>query len=81
MHIDATRADGTKFYPYYREDTSSGKDALKFDNLKTKNTFVKIHGWGRIIFQSFSDIETQGSNLILDIVFRALKIFIENALT
>ncbi len=78
MHVDATGADGTKFCPYYLEDTSSGGDALKFDNLKTKNTFVKIHGWGRIIFQSYSDIETQGSNLILDVIFRALKIYTES---
>ncbi len=78
MHVDATGADGTKFCPYYLEDTSSGGDALKFDNLKTKITFVKIHGWGRIIFQSYSDFETQGSNLILEIIFRALRIFAES---
>jgi hypothetical protein len=77
MHVDASGADGTKYCPYYREDSSGGGDSLKFTNLKTKNTFVKFHGWGRIIFQSYPEIEAQGSNLILDIIFRALKIYME----
>ena len=74
MHIDATGAAGMKFQPYYPEDIIDGEKQA-FHGLPTKNTFVKIHGWGRIIFQSYSVLEKQGSNLVVEIVERALKIF------
>ena len=36
-----------------------------------------MHGWGTLIFQSYPDYETQGANLIIEIVFRTLKIVME----
>ena len=76
MHVDASGADGTVFQPYYPNDIASG-EAGKHFNLKTKNTFVKIHGFGRIIFQSYPAFEPQGSNLVLEIIFRSLHVILE----
>jgi hypothetical protein len=49
MFVDASGADGTTRLLYYPADFASGETAKHF-NLKTKNTFVKIPGWGRISF-------------------------------
>ncbi len=42
--------------------------------FKTKNTFVTVHGWGTIVFQTYPDYEEQGSNLVVEIVFRTINI-------
>jgi hypothetical protein len=76
MHVDASGADGTVFQPYYPNDIARG-EAGKHYNLKTKNTFVKIHGFGRIIFQSYPAYEPQGSNLVLEVIFRSLHVILE----
>lgn len=77
MQIDGSGASGTKFSPYYPEAIIDG-DALAFKNLKTSNTFAKVHGWGRIIFQSYPLLESQGTNLVLEIVFRVIRIVMED---
>jgi hypothetical protein len=75
MIIDASGVIGTKFSPFYPESITSEPNA--FTNLATKNTFVKIEGWGRIIFQSYPNLEAQGANLTIEVALRAIKIFME----
>ena len=77
MQIDGSGASGTKFCPYYPEQVTDGEKAAH-NCLKTSNTFVKVHGWGRIIFQSYSMMEAQGTSVVLDIVFRTIRIVAES---
>ena len=70
MTEDASGADGTCILPYYPSDYLCSGENGKHFNLKTKNTFAKINGWGRIIFSTYSVVETYNSNTILEIIFR-----------
>ena len=55
--------------PYYPQDFSSGEPE-QFRCLGTKTNFAVVHGFGRIIFQSFPILESQGTNLILEVCNR-----------
>jgi hypothetical protein len=57
------------YSPYFIENLASG-EPLNYACLKTKNTFAKIHGFGRIVFQSYPQIESQGANLTIEIILR-----------
>jgi hypothetical protein len=46
--------------------------------LKTKNTFVKIHGYGRYVYQSYPGYEKQGSNLTIEVIFRGLLQYLQD---
>jgi hypothetical protein len=46
--------------------------------LQTKNTFVTVHGWGNIVFQSYPEYEEQGANLVVEIIFRAIRIVMKS---
>ena len=46
--------------------------------LQTKNTFVTVHGWGNIVFQSYPDYEEQRANLVVEIMFRAIRIVMKS---
>ena len=35
---------------------------------------MTVHGWGTIVFQTYPDYEEQGANLVVEIVFRAIRI-------
>ena len=72
MHIDAAGVIGMKHTPYYPETVRS--EAEGYTTLPTKNTFCKIHGFGRIVFQSYPSYEKQGGNLLVEIVFRAIMV-------
>lgn len=75
MHIDGAGVIGMKHTPYYPENVRS--EAEVYTRLPVKNTFCKIHGLGRVIFQSYPTYENQGGNLLVEIVFRAIRIFME----
>ena len=77
MQIDGSGPSGTKFCPYYPEDILSGENAA-YQNLKTSNTFAMVHGWGRIVFQSYPMLESQGSNLVIEIIFRVIRIVMQD---
>jgi hypothetical protein len=77
MQVDGSGADGTKYSPYYPEDIIDGENPAHL-NLKTNNTFAKVHGWGRIVFQSYPMLESQGTNLVLEIIFRVCRIVMES---
>ena len=67
--MDASGADETCILPYYPSDYLCSGEKEKHFNLKTKNTFVKnkwkINGWGRMIFSTYSIVETYNSNTIM----------------
>ena len=75
MHVDGAGVIGMKHAPYYPEfvtDEPAGHRCLP-----VKNTFSKIHGYGKIIFQSYPLLEKQGANLVAEVVFRSVKNFME----
>ena len=73
MHVDGAGVIGMKHTPYYPESVTS--EPSGFTCLPVKNTFAKIHGFGRIVFQSYPTIEKQGSNLIIEVILRSLVTF------
>jgi hypothetical protein len=75
MIIDASGVIGTKFSPYYPESITS--EPSPFTNLATKNTFVKIEGWGLMIYQSYPNLEPQGANLTIEVALRAVILFMK----
>jgi len=74
MHVDGAGVLGMKHTPYYPSAITS--EPAGFNCLPIKNTFAKIHGFGRIIYQSYPTVEKQGANLIVEIVLRSLKTFL-----
>ena len=75
MHVDGAGVLGMKHTPYYPSAITS--EPAGFNCLPIKNTFAKIHGIGRIIYQSYPTVEKQGANLIVEIVLRSLKTFLK----
>lgn len=73
MHVDGAGVVGMKFLPYYPQYITS--EPMGHTCLSIKNTFAKIHGLGRVIFQSYPMVEKQGANLIVEIILRSLVIF------
>ena len=69
MAVDASGQDTMIYSPYFIENIACG-EPLNYECLKTKNTFSKIHGFGRIVFQSYPQIECQGANLTIEIILR-----------
>jgi hypothetical protein len=67
MHIDGGEA-GTSFQPFFFQDVSAG-EALPHFCMKVKNTFVQIHGWGSLVFQSYPVLEEMSTNLIIEVMF------------
>jgi hypothetical protein len=39
---------------------------------------VTVHGWGNIVFQSYPEYEEQGANLVVEIIFRAIRIVMKS---
>ena len=33
-----------------------------------------MHGWGTIVFQTYPEYEEQGANLVIEIVFRTIRL-------
>ncbi len=74
LAVDASGQDSMIYSPYFKENLASG-EPLNYECLKTKNTFAKIHGFGRIVFQSYPQIESQGANLTVEIILRFSNLF------
>ena len=71
MVQDASGGQGTVYHPQYHY--YSGKEFPKrFDLLKVKCTFCKIHGHGTFIYVSFNQIESSGANLSLDTIYSSI---------
>lgn len=73
MHVDGAGVIGMKSLPYYPQSITS--EPAGHTCLSLKNTFSKVHGLGRIIFQSYPMVEKQGANLIIEVILRSLIIF------
>lgn len=74
MHVDGAGVIGMKHSPYYPEfvtDEPAGHLCLAL-----KNTFAKIHGFGKIVYQSYPIVEKQGGNLIAEVIIRSLKTYL-----
>lgn len=76
MHVDGAGVVGMKSLPYYPQSITS--EPAGHECLSVKNTFAKIHGFGRVIFQSYPVLEKQGANLIVEIILRSLVIFMRH---
>ena len=69
MAVDASGQDTMTYSPYFKENLASG-EPLNYECLKTKNTFAKMQGFGRVVFQTYPQIESQGANLTVEIILR-----------
>lgn len=76
LHVDGAGVVGMKYLPYYPESITS--EPMGHTCLAIKNTFAKIHGFGRVIFQSYPIVEKQGANLIVEVILRSLVIFMRH---
>lgn len=65
IHVDGGSA-GAEYSPYFFQEIAKGEKPQHF-NMKVKNTFVQIHGWGNLVFQSYSQIESQSTNLTIEV--------------
>jgi hypothetical protein len=61
MIIDAAGGAGTVFHPHVRKQVHGEPE--RADLLKTKSTFVKVHGYGNLIVNSYYT-GTQGMLLL-----------------
>ena len=75
MHVDGAGVVGMKHSPRYPETLTS--DALPHMCLRLKNTFAKVHGLGRIVYQSYPLLEKQGANLIVECILRSIVTYME----
>lgn len=71
MHVDGAGADGLQFSPYFPQEIAAGEDP-QHTLLRTHNIFTKIHGFGRFIYQSYPQVERQGTNLVVEIIYRSI---------
>lgn len=74
MHIDGAAPDGMNYSPFYFKDITG--EPAQHCCLRTHNTFVKIHGWGRIVFQSYPQLESQSSNMVIEIILRSIQLYL-----
>lgn len=85
IHIDGGTA-GSEYSPYYFQDITD--EPVPHSCMKVKNTFVQIHGWGVIVFQTYSAIEDMSSNHVIEvyvvrsiIFYPGLKLFVMFAIS
>lgn len=64
LHVDSGVA-ASQYSPYYFADIPG--EPVPHSALKVKNTFVQIHGWGVIVFQSYPALEEMSTNLIIEV--------------
>ena len=55
----------------FREIFAHPTDPIEF-GPPLKNTFAKVHGLGRIVYQSYPLLEKQGANLIVECILRSI---------
>jgi hypothetical protein len=66
IHVDGG-SSGSEYSPFFFQDIASGEQAPHF-GLKVKNTFVQLHGWGNLVYQSYPLLEEQGTNLTIEVI-------------
>jgi hypothetical protein len=71
MVQDASGGTGTVYHPHYHF-FSAKEFPKRFDLLRVKCTFCKIHGHGTYIYVSLNQLESSGANLSLEVVYAAL---------
>jgi hypothetical protein len=64
FHCDSGTA-GSEYLPFYYQDITG--EPVPHSGMKVKNTFVQIHGWGFYVFQSYPHLESQDSNLTIEV--------------
>ncbi len=73
--LDGAGGLGSTYAPHF---AVSGKGEPERHTLhKFKSTFSKIHGVGTCIFLSHSSLETEGSNLNLECLYRSVDLFLQ----
>lgn len=72
INVDAAGTIVMNHGVYYMENLAGGEPLL-YKCLKTKNTFVYVHGFGTFVYQSYPEYEKQGANLTTEIIFRIVK--------
>ena len=72
MVQDASGGKGTVYHPHYSRYSPSEFPQSK-DLLRVKCTFCKIHGHGTCIYVSYSQVESGGANLSLEIIYASLR--------
>jgi hypothetical protein len=70
MHCDAGAPDGMNYSPFYYKDISG--EPAQHTCLKIHVIFIKIHGLGRIAFVTYPQLEEQSSNMIVEVILRAV---------
>jgi hypothetical protein len=74
MHCDAGAPDGMVYSPFYFKDISG--EAAQHTLMKTHNTFVKVHGYGRFVFQNYPQLEESSSNMVVEILLRSVLFYL-----
>ena len=73
--IDAAGGLGSSFAPHF---AVSGKGEPERHRLhKIKSTFTKIHGLGTSVFVTNSNLEKEGSNLVLESLYKCIETFLK----
>lgn len=77
MVQDASGGKGTVYHPHYSSYSPSEFPQPK-DLLRVKCTFCKIHGHGTYIYVSYSQVESGGANLSLEVIYASLVRYLES---
>ncbi len=72
--VDAAGGLGSTYAPHFHVQAKNEPERHRLH--KFKSTFSKIHGLGTIIFLSHSSIEKEGTNLVLECIYRSISIFL-----
>ena len=76
MVQDASGGTGTVYHPQMHSFSATEFPQRK-DLLHVKCTFCKIHGHGTYIYVSYSNLEKNGGNLNLEIIYSSLIKYLE----
>jgi hypothetical protein len=74
LHCDAGAPDGMGFAPFYFKDIAG--EVPQHTLMKIHCIFVKLHGWGRFVFQTFPQLEEQSSNMVVEVILRAVLFYL-----
>lgn len=70
IHVDGGKA-GSEYLPYFFQDITG--EPAGHSTVKVKNTFVQIHNWGSVVFQSYPVLEEMSSNHVIEVCLFCLK--------
>ena len=73
--LDAAGGLGSTYAPHF--PVSAKGEPGRHELHKMKTTFAKIHGLGTTIYLTHSHVETEGTNLVLECLYRTVEIFLQ----